>query len=200
MAWRWILRSPNPVFQPGAVDNRRLDVLYTAGRALKPFKIIPDSHGEGEQFFECLVRLVERDGDAAWLEPDPGGEGVELLREDLKRRLDQKLRHFLAVPLPLGQDFGELAPALALVMASVTIGQVAQVGDEDLPIGEPVGADAISNARSEDLLSAAAADAEQEFEGGAIDEGAGKSLELLNDVIDFAVPEGFGGHRGLRPC
>ena len=81
-------------------------------------------------------------------------------------------------------------------MAVVALGNVAQMGDEGLAIGQAVGADALGDTGSQDLLGAAAADAQQEFEGGAVDEGPGQALELAEDVVDSAIPEGFGGHGG----
>ena len=68
------------------------------------------------------------------------------------------------------------------------------MGDEGVPIRQAVGPHVVHNAGSEDLLGAAAADAEQEFDGGAIDERAGKRFQFPDHVIDFAVPDGFGGH------
>jgi hypothetical protein len=43
-------------------------------------------------------------------------------------------------------------------------------------------------------LSAAAADAEERFDRGAVDERAGKGFEGLDYLVNPAVPEGFGGH------
>jgi hypothetical protein len=56
------------------------------------------------------------------------------------------------------------------------------MGDEGIPIGQAVGADTLGDAGSEDLLGAAAADAQQEFEGGAVDKRPGQALEFADDV------------------
>ena len=168
--------------------------------ALKAVEVIADGHGEGQQLFQRLLRLVEGYGDAAGLQPDPRREVLELLRKNLDRGLDQELRPFQALLLQLRQDFGDLAPALPLVKAAVAFGQAAQVGDEGIPVGQTVGADAVGNARGQDLLGSAAADAEQEFHRGPVDERAGKRLKLPDDVVDFAVPDWFCGHGGASPC
>ena len=161
---------------------------------LKPIKVVADGHGECEQFFERLLGLLKSDGDAAWLKGHTRGEILELLRQDLNRGLDQKLGPFEAILLQLSQDFGDVAAALPLVVAVVALGEAAQMGDEGIPIGEAVGTDTLGNAGSEDLLGAAAADAEEEFYCRAIDERARQALELAEDVVDFAVPDGFCGH------
>jgi integrase len=95
--------------------------------------------------------------------------------------------------LPLGQELGEGAPALPLGIAIFSRGQAAQMGDEGSAISETVGADAIGNAGGENLLGAAAADAEQEFEGGAVDAGAGQRLELRMMGLILLYQRGFGG-------
>ena len=59
--------------------------------------------------------------------------------------------------------------------------------------GQAARADALGNAGSEDLLGAAAADAEEEFKGGAVGERARQGLQLAEYVVDFAIPEGFCG-------
>ena len=96
--------------------------------------------------------------------------------------------------MQLSEDFGDVAPAPPFIVAVIALGEAAQMGDEGIPIGEAVGTDTLGNARSEDLLGAAAADAEEEFYGRAIDERAGEGFELADDVVDFAVPDGFCGH------
>ena len=65
------------------------------------------------------------------------------------------------------------------------------MGDESGPIRQAIGAHAVGDTGSQDLLGAAAADAQQEFDRGAVDEGAGKSFELPDHLVDFAVPAGF---------
>ena len=85
-------------------------------------------------------------------------------------------------------------PALPFVVAAIPLGEAAQVGDEGIPVGQAVGADVFCDAGSHDLLGAAAADAEQEFDRGAISERAGEGLQFTDDFVDFAVPGWFCGH------
>jgi hypothetical protein len=112
-------------------------------RLLETFKIIPDGHGEGEQFFQRLVGIVEGDGDAAGLESDADGKIRKFLRQDLEGSLDEKLRLLETVLFQLRQNLGKLAAALALIKTVVALGQAAQVVNENLPIGQAVGADAV---------------------------------------------------------
>lgn len=85
-------------------------------------------------------------------------------------------------------------PAALFVMVAIAMGEVAEVGDEGVAVGESIGADAASDAGSQNLLSAAAADAEERFDGGAVNERAGKGFEGLDYQGNSAVPKGFGGH------
>jgi hypothetical protein len=57
--------------------------------ALKQLKIITDGHGEGQQFFESLLRFVKLDRDAAGFEAHTGGEVLKLLIHDGCRCFDQ---------------------------------------------------------------------------------------------------------------
>jgi hypothetical protein len=151
--------------------------------ALEPVEVIANGHSERQQLLERLLWLVKGYGDLARLEPDTRGEALELLRQDLNWRFHQKLRPFPPVLLQLRQDFGNVAPAPPLIVAVVAPGDAAQMGDEGIPIGQAVGADTLGDAGSEDLLGSAAADAEQEFEGGAVDERPGQALEFADDVV-----------------
>ena len=151
--------------------------------ALEALEVVANGHGQGQQFLECLLRLVEGQADPAGLQVDTRRKVHELLRQDLKRGLDEKLRPFEAILLQLRQDFGDVAPALPFVVAVVALGDAAQMGDEGIPVGQAVGADTLGDAGSEDLLGAAAADAEQKFEGGAVDERPGQALEFADDVV-----------------
>jgi hypothetical protein len=90
---------------------------------------------------------------------------------------------FEAILLQLGQDFSDVAPAAPFIVAVIALGDAAQMGDEGIAIGQAVGTDTLGDAGSEDLLGSAAADAEQEFEGGAVDERPGQALEFADDVV-----------------
>jgi hypothetical protein len=89
--------------------------------------------------------------------------------------------------LQLRQDFSDLAPALPLVVAIITVGQAAQMGYEGIPIGQTVGADAVGNAGGHDLLGSAPTDAKQKFQGRPVDERTGEGLKLPNDIVDLAA-------------
>jgi hypothetical protein len=80
-------------------------------------------------------------------------------------------------------------------MAAIAMGEAAEVGDEDVTISETIGADTSGNAGGQNLLSAPAADAEERFDSGAVDERAGEGFKGLDYSRDSAVPERFGGHR-----
>jgi hypothetical protein len=162
--------------------------------AFEVLEVVADGHSESQQLFECFLGLVKGDGDAAWLEGHTRGEILELLRQDLKRGLDKQLWPCEAIFLQPGQNFGDVTAAAPFIVAVVALGEAAQMGDEGIPIGEAVGTYTLGNTGSEDLLGAAAADAEEEFYRRAIDERARKALKLAEDVVDFAVPDRFCGH------
>ncbi len=140
------------------------------------------------------MRLVKGHSDPAGLQPDAFRQISQVLPKDLEGRLDQQLRPLQALPSQLRQGSGDLTAALALVVAVTVLGEPAEMGDKSIAIGESVGANAVHNAGEQDLLGAAAADAEEEFDGGAIDERAGKNLQFPDHVIDFAVPGRLCGH------
>ena len=77
------------------------------------------------------------------------------------------------------------------------------MGNESIPIGQTARADADGDAGRHDLLRPAAAHAEQEFDRGPVDQRA-EGLKLPGDLVDLAVPGGFGGHEGftmlVRTC
>jgi hypothetical protein len=80
------------------------------------------------------------------------------------------LRADEAILFELRQNLGDVTAAAAFIVAVVALGEAAQMGDEGIAICQAVGTDTLGNAGSEDLLGAAAADAEEELYGGAIDE------------------------------
>jgi hypothetical protein len=174
--------------------------LALSGDALETIKVVTNRHGQGQQLFERLLRLVELDGDAARFQPHASREMRKFLGKDLKGSFDQEPGPREAVFVQLGEDGGDLSSALLLIAAVVAGGEAAEVGDEGGAIGQTAGADVVGNAGSHDLLSAAGADAEEELDSGAVDEGAGERLQLQDDVVDSAEPGGFGGHKVNSPC
>lgn len=162
--------------------------------ALKALEVVADSHGKGQQFFERLLWLVKGDGDTAGLQVDTRRQVHELLRQDLKRGLDEKLGPFEAILFELRQNLADVPAAAPFIVAVVAFGEASQMGDEGIAIGQTVGADTLGNAGSEDLLGSAAADAQEELYRRAIDEGARTGFDLAEYVVDFAIPEGFCRH------
>ena len=59
------------------------------------------------------------------------------------------------------------------------MGEALQAGDQSVAVGEAIGADAIADAGRHDLLGAAAADAEEGLDGGAVDVGVGMAAQRL---------------------
>jgi len=167
---------------------------------LKALEIVADGHGKSQQFLERFLGLVKGDGDAAGLQVDTRRKVHELLRHNLKRGFDEKLGPREAILLELRQNLGDVTAATPFIVAVVALGEAAQMGDEGIPIGQAVGSHPLGDAGSEDLLGAAAADAEEELYRRAIDERPGQALEFAEYVIDFAIPEGFCGHGGASPC
>lgn len=151
--------------------------------AFEQVEVVADSHGEGEQLLEPLLRLVELDRDAAGFEAHTGREVLKLLIDDGGRRFDQQLG--LGDPL-LAQVFdevGHFAPALDLVGAFVAFCDALQPGDQGIAVGEPVDARApVQNTGRHDLLSPAAANAEQELDGWTVNVRQGMLSQLFEDV------------------
>jgi len=92
------------------------------------------------------------------------------------------------------EDFAEAMSATTFVVAILSIAQLAEAGNQEGAIGQSIGADIVGDAGRHDLLGAAAADTEEEFDGGAIDERAREGFESLEDVGDFGVPDWFCRH------
>ena len=127
----------------------------------------------------------------------PGGRFSNFCVIMPTRRFHKQLRMFDALcPEPI-DDLRQVAAALQLVKPVLTLGEAAEPVDEVLAIGQSISADAIGDAGRQDLLRSAAADAEQELQGGAIDERAGKSLEFPDHRVEFAIPRWFGRHGSL---
>jgi hypothetical protein len=68
-------------------------------------------------------------------------------------------------------------------VGGVAGGELPQMRDEVFAVGESVGADLERDAGSEELLGAAAADAEEAFDGGAVDPGLGEGSELGRNPV-----------------
>jgi hypothetical protein len=138
--------------------------------------------------------VVEGDGDAAGLQMDAFGEALKFLRHDLGRGFDEELGPFEAFLPQLAQSFGDFPTAPAFIIAVVALGEAREAGDQDLAVHQAVGADVVGDARGQDLLGAAAADAEEKLNGSAIDERARGGPQLFQNVVEFREPRWFGRH------
>jgi hypothetical protein len=174
------LRFANTVLD----DARRPDDLF------KPLKVVADGHGEGEEFLEGLAGFPEFHGNVTRGEGDAGRQVGELLGQNPVRSFDEELRVFEAFAAEPVENRSHAAAAAAFELFVFTRSESPQVADENLAIRQTVRAHVVRDAGGEELLGAAAADAEDRFDGGAVDEGAGKSPEFGADVVDIAEPAG----------
>jgi hypothetical protein len=166
--------------------------------ALETIEVIANGHCQSKKFFKGLLRMGELDDDPARFEADAGRQILKLLAENLGRCFDQQARPLAALLFQLDQFVGDLLSAALFVVVAIALSQTAEVGDEGVPVGETVGADPLSDTGSQNLLGAAATNAQERFYSGAVDERAGKGFENLDYRWDSAVPEGFGGHGCLH--
>lgn len=124
--------------------------------------------------------------------------------EDLGGGFDDQPRPLETVPPEGIEQAGHFPPPLDLVVAIVSLGEALEAEDEGLAIGQSIGADAMGNAGSEDLLGSAAADAEEKLECRAVDGRVWKILKLPDDGGEITIPLGFCGHEYfpmlLRTC
>jgi hypothetical protein len=134
----------------------------------------------------------------SWLKEHAFGEVFKGLREDLQRCLDQQVRPLQAVFLELSEDLSDFAPALPFVIAVVAFGQAAQAGDEGGSVRQAIGADALRDTGSQNLLRAAAADAEHKFHRRPVDEGAGKASSSRITSLILLYQRGLAGTGNYR--
>ena len=152
------------------------------------------SHYQSQHLFQRLLRMLESNSDSSRHEFNAPRQTFEFLAHDRERGLNEHLR-LLQPGLPeFIQSRCQFSAPLAFVISRVTPGQRAQVFDQHVTIGEAAGADALGDAAGHDLLGAARADAEQKFDGAAVDPGSGKSAQLGNDAIQSPVPGRFRRH------
>ena len=179
----------------GKADNGAGLLLRQAcGLPFELVEIVAGSHGDSEQFFQCLVRCPEPDPDFAGAEFDAFGQIGELLIHHRHGRLDRHPRLLGPVLLQRGEDASDFLPAAELVLGGIARGQSTEMRDESLGRGDGAGAHTVGGAALEDLLGAAATDVEELFEIGAFEEGAGKSTSGLADRGQVTQPCWFGGH------
>jgi len=92
------------------------------------------------------------------------------------------------------EDFAQAMAATTFVVAILSIAKLAKAGHQEVAIGQSIGADVVGDAGRHDLLGAAAADTEEEFDGGAVNERTREGFESTEDVGDFGVPDWFCRH------
>ena len=151
--------------------------------ALEPVEIVAYRHCQGEEFRQRFLWLAELNRDSPGVQPNPSGQIVELLVDDLLGCFNHQARAFNPLLAQASNDLRYLPPALYFVVALVALGHPPQVGNEEILRSQSVGSDAIAYTRRHDLLGTPPSDSKQKFNGRAIDERAGKRPEFLDDAI-----------------
>ena len=114
------------------LDFRLLD---TAGAAFEFVVIVADGHGEGQEPFEGLLRLLELNGDAAGFDVNAAGQVFEILVHHGDRRFDEQLRLFQASLAQLFQDMGYFAAPFDLMESVVALTESAEAVDQRSAVG-----------------------------------------------------------------
>ena len=138
---------------------------------------MPIAIANAKSFSSACLGLVELHDDPAGFDLNAGGKLVHFLAHYLDRRFHQNLRPLQPVFPQSFEQFGNFAAPGVLIRNIVTSRQAAKMGDEHLAVHQTVGADMVGNTGSHDLLGAPSPDPEENFNGGAVHERAGKSLE-----------------------
>ena len=163
----------------------------TVTRAAKPSGSFAMAMARASSF---CVRFFGRpkclDQDAAGRKMHAGGKGIELLVDDGRGGFDQHAG-LLGVGMQLVENGAEALPALLFENSGLARCQMPQVSNHVFFCRQAVLAERAANERLEDLLSPPPASAEHELERGTVDERLGKIFELLDDLIEAVVPEGF---------
>lgn len=89
----------------------------------------------------------------------------------------------------------ETLPPLFFEVGGLAGREVSEVPDDIVPIGEAIFPDGQADQRLQNLLGAPTADAECQFERGAVDPRGGKCLKLPNSGFQPGIPYGFVWHR-----
>ena len=109
-------------------------MLDTAGAAFEFVVIVADGHGEGQEPFEGLLRLLELNGDAAGFDVNAAGQVFEILVHHGDRRFDEQLGLFQASFAQLLENLGDFAAPLDLIESIVALGEPAEAVDERIPV------------------------------------------------------------------
>jgi hypothetical protein len=167
--------------------------------AFEEVEVVADGHGEGEQFFEPLLGLIEFHDDAARFQLHAGRKGFKLLIHNGGGCFDEQLR-LRNTFLPQRSDQRSHFPsALDLLEALVAFGDALEARNQSVAVGEAAGPDAVDYAGREDLLGAPTADAKEELDGRPTYIRKGMLPQLLDYVWQVTIPGRFGGH-GVSLC
>jgi hypothetical protein len=158
-------------------------LMGQGGQTIETVPVVADCHRECQQFPQCLLRVIKPDDNLAGIQLNAGWQIRKLLIHHGNRGFHEHRR-----PVEPGSahaiDDGahSLSPA-PLILGLVPGRQLTQSGDDPVPIRQSVDADSIRDAGSNDLLRPPLADAEQEFDGRPIHEGARLALQFGDDFI-----------------
>jgi len=149
--------------------------------------ILADGHGESRQFLEGLVRLAKAHGDGSRAEFHAVRQSVEIVRFDPPSQGLGDIDPHGGLPDPLlaglRETFGESIPAAFFIIGFLSGGDSFQMAHKIGAAGHHAGSDTANRDGREKLLGAAAADAQERLESGAVDPRLGAVFELA---------EGFG--------
>jgi hypothetical protein len=153
--------------------------IRVGGHALKERLVIPDGHGERQEFFESLPGGPKTEGDAARLNGYSLGEDVQFLIDDGSRRGHHQS---VASLLTEGADLlGESSPALMFVVNGIAGGETMEVRNQDVAVRQTVHANLPRDAGRQDLLGPTQSDAEQILEDGTVHPRVGQGMEAAGD-------------------
>lgn len=179
---------------PPGKGTRPLRKSTAPGNPFKTGEIIGNGHGHGQQLLEGLGWFLEIYRDSSRLEANAGGKVFEILAGNRAGRFHQQLRPRQPLILQLNQNAGQSPAPPLFIVAVIADGDLSQARNEGISISQAIAAHVVGHARREDLLGAAAADPQQDFDRRAVHERAGKALQLPHDSVEFAVPARFSRH------
>ena len=165
--------------------------------------VLADGHGERHKFLEGLVGLAEANRNGAGSQLHAFRESLEIVPFELAKLdrgyLDQHGR--LARPLlaELRQVFPELFAAALFVIGFLAGGDALEMSDDLGAAGDQAGAHAPLGERSQELLGAAAAHAEQGLDGRAVHPGIrGRVFQPADGRRKAVEPQGLIWHAEHR--
>ena len=165
--------------------------------------VLADGQGERHEFLEGFVGLVEADRNGPGIQFHAVREPREILPLELAKLDRGYLDQHGRLPQPLLAELRQVFPevlAAALFVPGFLSGRDALEMSEDVgAAGDQAGAHAPLGKRSQELLGATAADAEQRLDGRPVHPGIGGVVFQLADGLGKAVePQGFIRHAEHR--